>query len=184
MSLHRANCSLVKNASTKRTHWTTGGRFKGCSLDRQELVDWVLHELGQSLERCADCSPETELPAATNGDGHLSRLAAEILDYVLESATIHLDEDSAPYVTTIGAVAIGIGKSPRQIEPALKRLFDGGYLIAEHPVGDGKSLHVRDPVYPTPGALRTLPYYHEWADEDLNLELAKLRGDASTLRQG
>lgn len=32
MVLHRATCPQIKRSESKRTHWTTGKRQKGCSL--------------------------------------------------------------------------------------------------------------------------------------------------------
>jgi hypothetical protein len=105
----------------------------------------------------------------------LSRLAAEVVDYVLEVAAIHLEDGSTPYLTTVGAIATCMGKTPRQLTPTLQHLFLDGYITGDGPIANGKSIHVRQRVYPTAKALRMLPYFRELPEDVVNAELAKLR---------
>jgi hypothetical protein len=175
LKLHRAACPQMKHASTKRTCWTKGTRFKACALNRQEIMDWVGNELGRPLENCPECSPDVEVDSVANEPRQLSHLAAEIVDYVLEVATIHLDAENSPYRLTVEAIAACMGKSPAQVVPTLKRLVDDGYLASDDHHSEKKAFRARETVYPTANALRMLPYFVDWPNESLQAELEKLR---------
>ena len=175
LKLHRAACPLMKHAPTKRTSWTKGSRFKACSLNRQEILDWVSSELGRSLELCPKCSPDVESVSVADEPRRLSHLAAEIVDYVLEVTTIHLDSENSQYRLTVEAIAAYMGKSPAQVAPTLKRLVDNGYLASDDQRQETAVFRARQTVYPTATALRMLPYFVDWPDASLRVELEKLR---------
>jgi hypothetical protein len=175
ITLHRAICPSVRQAPTKRTHWTTGESFKACSLDKQEIVDWVEHELGLPCERCEECLPDGESPFEPRQHRQLSPLATDILDYVLEVAMMHLEPDSLPYHLTVGAIAACMGKSVGPIAPTLKRLVEEGYLISDTPPEGKNVFRPQQVVFPTREALRVLPYYNKLPDEFLQADLDKLR---------
>lgn len=89
LMLHRATCGEMRIASGKSSHATTGGRFKACSASH-ELVGWSEQHADVAPELCSHCRP-TDLPSIDSPEPHqkLSRLSAEILDYVLDVAVIH-----------------------------------------------------------------------------------------------
>jgi hypothetical protein len=100
------------------------------------------------------------------------------LEYVLEAAVIHFDDETPPYHLTVEMIAAYLGKSPGQVSPALYRLVDDGFLLCDRSVCSGKPFRARAVVYPTQRALRTLPEYSNYEDEMMAAELAKL-GSAS-----
>ena len=115
-----------------------------------------------------------ELSAPPNALPHLSPLERQIVDYVLEVAAIHMDDDSPPYHLTVGSIAEYMNKSARQISAALRRLIANRYLECDHKSGTTRYERPRSIVYPTSTALRTLPYFSDSAEETLRSELAKL----------
>ena len=62
--LHWAACPQVKTATSKRSHWTTGSRFKACALDREQLLHWVETDLELTCTRCPECRSEIEMPSS------------------------------------------------------------------------------------------------------------------------
>ncbi len=59
----------------------------------------------------------------------MTRLDREILEIVLEVASIHLDEDDGEYRLTIGKAARCLGKTEGQLMPSVARLVADEMLI-------------------------------------------------------
>ena len=175
--LHRATCPEIRRAASKRTHWTTGAKLKGCSLDLDELGAWAMEESDSGASPCEKCRSETELPSEGSGEIHLTKLGADILDYVLEAATIHLDHEQPPYRLTVSDIAACFGKTPGQLSPALHRLIDDGLLTVDGRVGVAVPLPHKRIVWPTIRAIRTLQWFQTESDEMIQAELAKLRSE-------
>jgi hypothetical protein len=175
--LHRARCLEVKTAKTRRTHWTTGSRFKACAQRREALLEWAETGLGCSCDRCRECMPDVDGLNSNPDRPRLTRLARDILGYVLEAAVMHFDEETPPYHLTVALIANCMGKSPAQVSPALHRLSEDGYLECAGRSAAGKSIRPRSIVYPTILAFRTLPEWANQTDAELLAELAKIRGE-------
>jgi hypothetical protein len=169
-TLHRAGCDLIKKSKSKATHWTTGRRFKACSLDLQELVAWAQEEFLAAPVLCEQCAP---LGTAESKESprRLTKLGREILDAVIESAVIHLDNGDADYRLTIADLADRLGKSPTQLAAALSHLVDEGLLRTEEDVSDPADRQ----VYPTALALKSLPSFESTSAEEIAKELDRLR---------
>lgn len=175
--LHRATCSEVKSAKTRRTNWTTGSRFKACAVQRETLLQWVETDLRRSCRHCPECKPEVDGEAVKHDRTRLTRLSADILEYILEAAVIHFDEETPPYHLTVAMIAACMSKSAAQVSPALRRLLDDGYVELDGRIPVGKSFRPRSVVYPAALALQTLPEYADQTDVQLAAELAKLRSE-------
>jgi hypothetical protein len=179
LMLHRTTCVEVKTAKTRRTHWTTGSRFKACALEREALLQWAETDLGCSCERCPECVPDVDGSDSKGDPPRLTRLAADILGYVLEIAVMHFDEDSPPYHLTAAMIADCMGKSFAQVSPALRRLSDDGYLECAGRSMAVKSIRPRTIVYPTILGLRTLSEWANQTDAELSAEMAKIRAECA-----
>jgi|GEM_PF-2567590 hypothetical protein len=175
--LHRATCTDIKWADSRRTHWTTGGKLKACSLDHDELRAWVVEEAGSGLTQCEKCRPEHELPSEGSGEIHLTKLGADILDYVLDAALIHFEHEQPPYRLTVSDIAACFGKTPAQLSGALHRLVDDGLLAMDGRLGVAMPIPVKRIVWPTIRALRTLQAFQAESDEMIQAELARLHTD-------
>lgn len=53
--LHSADCGTI--TTTKRTHWTTSGYIKLCSLSKVALKNWAKKAVGGELHPCGQCKP-------------------------------------------------------------------------------------------------------------------------------
>jgi len=126
--LHRATCPDIKRAGSNRTHWTTGAKLKACSVDLDELRARAVEESGSQSGACEKCQPEHEIPNNGTGEIHLTKLGADILDYVLDAALIHLEHEQPPYRLTVSDIAACFGKSPGQLSPVLHRFIDDDLL--------------------------------------------------------
>ena len=177
-TLHRASCPEIRFSKTPRTHWTTAGRLKACSLDIEELSDWASQQIGASPNECAQCQP-TELAAdvAKSSQDHrkhqLTKLERDIVFCVLESAVIHLDNEIA-YELTVADVAKYVDRSPAQISPALAKLMENEMVNIEGTIHAGTVISETYRVLPTESALRTVPAFAELNSTELALELAIL----------
>jgi hypothetical protein len=186
LMLHRATCPLIKDSSNKRrTHWTTGSRFKACSADREALVAFASEVLGRKkYKSCTQCSPEERQMPAPSVAFHLTHLSALIVDYVLDAAMIRLDDEHRAYHVTVGMIAECMGKSIGQLSAAMSQLVVNGYLEVLGPT-NAKGRHAgQQLVFPTALALRTLPFYSQLSDELVQSDLARLRSDDSTSLSG
>jgi hypothetical protein len=177
LMLHRAMCPEIKRAISKRTHWTTGARLKACSIDLDELRAWAVEESGSEATPCENCRPETELPSEVSKEIHLTKLGADILDYVLDAALIHLDHEQPPYRLTVSDIAACFGKTPGQLSPALHGLLGNGLLTVDGRVGTAAEIPAKRIVWPTMRALRTLEAFQSESDDMIQAELAKLRAE-------
>lgn len=171
--LHRATCSEVKRADSKRTHWTTGKHMKGCSLDCEQLKAWANDQAGHEPTDCPQCTPQQDVEI----EPHLTKMDRDILDFVLEIASVHLDDIDYAYTLTVGMVARALGKTEGQLMAALVRLVGDELLSTTGKAKPGEDLPSRCRVLPTPKALRTLAAYAELDDEQIQAELSKLTHD-------
>src|SRR5690242_80541 len=73
VTVHRATCELIKRSESKRTHWTTGSRMKGCSLDLNELQMWAQTQTGSMAALCSICTPDGKR-SESDAEPHLTRL--------------------------------------------------------------------------------------------------------------
>lgn len=172
--LHRAGCELVKTAARGRTHATSSGRFKGCANDYLSLAKWV-SDIGGSAQECSNCAPSRALEERDR-EPHLTRLDQEILDYVLEAAAIHLEENSPLYRVTAGDIAVCLGRRSGHVAQSLARLIADGLVVVPGAGKRASRLAARRLVLPTARALRRLEGFTTASDEQLDRECFKLRG--------
>ena len=176
--IHRATCPEIRSSKTKHTHWTTGPHLKACALVREELSQWAKEGLKSESEFCPRCQPDhsaEHVPEAENLAGaHLTRLGSDIVSYVLDVAIVHLDEGDPDYLLTVGNLAQCMGKSSAQLAEPLARLIRDGYITISEPIVSGETPRSRSIIYPTPGALRTLPVYADLTEAEVTTELDKL----------
>lgn len=172
--LHRASCPHVRTRPDRRTHWTTAGKFKACAHTGEELQAWATEETGAGAALCEACQPLSDDSTVEHSSEQLTKLAAEILDYALEAATIHLENEYPPYRLRVGDVAACFAKTPGQLAAAFQQLTGAGWLEI---VGSRQNAHPKpqQKVFPTAAALRTLAAYREIDDTELQAELNKLR---------
>ena len=173
--LHRATCSTIRVAKSKKTHWTSGRHLKACSLDFAELEAWAERESGHPPEFCQDCRPHQEVPEADHGQ--ITKLGTEILDYVVEAAVIHMDNRDLGYELTVGRVADYLNKTTPQLAAALLRLVQHGYLRLDPDINAESELQPKQRVFPTSVALRMLPAFEQLSTEEIERELAALSGE-------
>jgi hypothetical protein len=172
--VHRATCREIKSASSPRHHWTTGAKAKACSLNRDELEAWAAEETGTAAGYCVRCRPDHDDLAADVGPAHLTRLGGEILDYVLDAALIHMENDYPPYRLTVSDIAACFGKTPGQISVPLHQLIDDGFIAVPGKMGAGAAIPPKRFVLPTIRALRKLEAFQNESDSAIQNELAKL----------
>jgi hypothetical protein len=176
-TLHRATCSQTKRADSKRTHWTTGRHMKACSLQLDELVAWFAEQTGAPPADCPQCQPSasaTEQDATHHSEPHLTKLARDVLSFVLEVATIHLDQPDEAYSLDVGDIARCFGKTPGQLAAVFLQLVDDDLISTAPPVKPEHALSPRQGVWPTVRGLRTLAVYAELDDALVEAELRKL----------
>lgn len=169
--LHRATCPEIKASHTKRTHWTTGRHQKACSLDIEELKSWAMEQAHAEPKICATCltgEPEQDHPL------HLSHLDKEVLAFVLEVATLHLDDRDASYLLTVGKTANCLAKTPGQLTATIQRLVDQGLLTLSCKLGHGAAPPIHCQLMPTIAAMKTLPAFEAASDAEIEAELATL----------
>lgn len=176
--LHRATCPEIKHCESKRTHWTTGRRMKACSLDAEELKRWALEQVGGQPVLCDQCCPD-QLPEHVDHrcEPHLTRLGREILSFVLEVATIHMDEDDSFYRLDVATIARCLMKTPGQLNAALASLLQEELLTIDRHFAVGESLSPRCKICPTIRAIRTLPSCATMTDAEIETALARLAGE-------
>lgn len=181
--IHRASCGEVNgSAAHKRTHWTTGRKFKACSLDRQELKSWSAEETGVVARCCDTCQPDLDVTGNNNGQPHLSKLSAEIVDYVLDAALIHMEHEVPPYRLTLSDIAACFNKTPGQISPVVHRLIDEGFLSVIGRIGSASPIPVKRIVLPTILAMKSLEAFRCESDSAIQTELDKLTASADPMR--
>ncbi len=168
--LHRATCPEIKHSGSKQTHWTTGKHLKGCSLEIEALKTWGKDQTGHEPTDCARCTPQQAIDAEV----HLTKLDRDIIEIVLEIASIHIDENDDAYSLTVGTVARCVGKTAGQLMPALARLVDDKMLVILGKATPGEILPTRCGLLPTAKALRNIPAYAVMTDDEVEAELSKL----------
>lgn len=173
MLLHRSSCPQVHSVGSLRVHWTTAGQFKACAPSWKELQTWATEETGAGAHFCDRCQP-LAANHATSAEP-LTQLAADVLDYVLEAASIHLEHDYPPYQLRVADIAVCFATSPAALSDALIQLSREGCLDIVGTRTQDNRPRAHQPVYPTPTALRTLPAYREMTPNDLQAELSKLQ---------
>lgn len=171
--LHRATCSEIKTAGS-RVHWTTGSKLKACGLERAEVEAWGLAQTGKPVAACETCHPEIEAAPVDGGELHLTKLAADVLDYVLDAALIHLEHESPPYHLTVSDIAACFGKQPGQLGPVLRRLAADGLVALAGGNASAAAIPPKRIVLPTARALRTLEAFREESEAAVEAELQKL----------
>ena len=174
--LHRATCPEIKHSTSKTTHWTTGHHMKACSLDAEELEAWAKEQIGSPPTDCQSCSVSAELHPEEH-PLHLTKLDKEILSFVLELATLNLDDETGAYWLSVGMVAKSLDKTPAQLSAALHRLVDDGMLTITEKLKPAEPLSVSCGLFPTVLAMKTLPAYQDRSDEELAIELKALTGE-------
>lgn len=183
--VHRSTCEAVR--SGKHRHWTTGQQLKACSMSLFELTDWVRETCGCEVTCCAACQPTTQPPdgAAANEteEMRLTPLASNILNYSLETAIVHLTNDSGRYHVTIREAANCLHKTPSQLSAPIGRLVAARLLTAWPPTRRNGQFDQDAAIWPTIAALRTLDCYASWTDADLQQELRRLDADEATKGQ-
>lgn len=172
--LHRATCVQIKVAASKRTHWTTASRLKACSLDRDELQAWGIEQSGGPTNACEHCQPEHDSALETPSSASLTRQETNILDYVLDTAVIHMDHEYPPYRLSVADIAACMDKTAKQVQQSLQRLAASGLLSREPRYATAPHFSPRQLVFPTSKALRTLPAFQAEPDSIVEAELLKL----------
>jgi hypothetical protein len=176
--IHRADCAEVKKRSSRATHWTTGRRLKACSLSPEELTSWAEEEYGSKPVYCPECgggeepAQETNSPASVH---HLTKLDREVLDCVLESAVMHLDNGDEDYDLTLADLAERLGRSPARISGPVLRLIEHKLLESEE--SDREPSRRR--IYPTAAGLRSLSTFEAAPPAALAEELERLHPHAA-----
>jgi hypothetical protein len=173
--LHRTTCPLVR---TGKRHWTTCQRLKACSLDMAELIEWGRQSSYAQASVCDQCRPDTKASSdqalSKKSAVHLSPLAGNVLNYVLESTVVQLTNHDPEYRLTVSDIASCLRKTPSQLRPALERLAHAALLEFSPPARGDAGFTARAMVAPTIAALRTLPAYAESSEDELQAELAEL----------
>jgi hypothetical protein len=172
--LHRADCVSVKSAASKHSHWTTAGKLKACSLNRDELQNWAFEETTVAAELCTVCKPADDILPEDAREVHLTKLGNEILEYVLEATLIHLEHEHPPYRLTVSDIAACFAKTPGQVSHVLHQLLDAGFIMVPGRQSAASPFPPKRIVLPTIQALRTLEAFQSETDATLQQELTKL----------
>jgi hypothetical protein len=168
--LHRATCPEIKRSESKRTHWTTGKHMKGCSIDLGQLQTWAKEQTEHDPTFCPQCSPQLIVET----EHHLTKLDRDILDFVLEIAAAHMDDDERPYALNVGMVARCLDKTEGQLAAAFGRLVEDGMLSLMGKKKPGETPSPQCGIFPTAKSLRTLPFFASLDDSQIDAELGKL----------
>lgn len=172
LTLHRASCPEIKARSSRASHWTTKGRLKACASTVEELQQWSAQE-NQVPAVCDSCRPQ-ESVSDDPGPSTLSKLARDVLDYIVEAALIHFEHEHPPYRLTVGDIAACFGKTPRQLSASLWQLIDHGLISVEQRVRHSEVPNVKTVVFPTLAGLRTQATLAQETDAALCDQLSKL----------
>jgi len=171
--LHRATCEDIKRRESKQSHWTNGGRFKACSLEREELQQWAAKQ-GTALTLCEKCRPKDEAIRDRTHSTGLTKLARELLDYIVEAAVIHFEHEHPPYRLCVDDISACFAKTPGQLSSALYQLVDEGWAEVQGRIAKDAPFGPKVLVFPTVAALRTLAGFCDDSDDILQAELQKL----------
>ena len=178
--LHRANCPEIKTrqgSRSRKTSWTTGQRVKACSVEVDQLLDWVRDEINGEPQSCEQCEPLHDgcLAGKCKDDDaqHLTRLGGDIVSYIVEVAVIHLDNDT-PYRLSVVDVASYLRKSPAQINAAVLRVIEDSFVSTNENLQLNTPLSDELMLYPTAEALRTVPAFAAMSEVEIAAEVSKL----------
>jgi hypothetical protein len=133
-----------------------------------------MEEIGATPDHCAQCDPTNDTLASSEVPIHLSKLASDILEYILEAALIHFEIERPPYHLTVADIAACFAKTPGQISPALHRLLDAGFVTIQGHINPAAVIPPKRVVLPTVAAIRTLEAFRSESDSTIQNELAKL----------
>ena len=136
-----------------------------------------MEEMGASPQQCPTCNLDSDAAVGGESQIHLSKLASEILEYILEAALIHFEIEHPPYHLTVADIAACFGKTPGQISPVLHRLLEGGLVTIQGHVGASAAIPPKRVVLPTATAVRTIEGFKADSDSTIRAELAKLEPD-------
>lgn len=172
--LHAAACPALKE-EVRRGRATTHQRWIACSLQDDELAEWCAAEYVIDPARCETCLPVAQRLVTNCDEHHLTRVARDVFDYVLDVAVIHLEPDARPYRLTISDVAHCLRKTPGQLAAALEQLAGAGLIAVDDSSAGRRTKPENREVFPTSTGLQTLPYFAEWEQCRVEGEAAKLR---------
>jgi hypothetical protein len=128
---------------------------------------------------CPKCGPQDETADVPSPE-HLTKLARDILDYVLEAALIHFEHEYPPYRLCVGDIAACFAKTPGQLSSALDQLEVRELIIVQGRSTDADLRDARTMIYPTLAALRTQASLAGETDMLLQQELDKLHAASSS----
>jgi hypothetical protein len=171
--LHRAPCSELKD-SLRLARATTHRRWVACSSTRGELTAWSTAEYETEPIVCEVCLQDDVQQPPSDAAHHLTRLARDVLDYVLDVALVHMEPDAKPYRLTVADIAQCLGKTCGQLTHALEHLAAEDIVAIEEHARKRSTSGDHRVVYPTANALRKLPYFSEWDQASLEAEVVKL----------
>lgn len=171
--LHRSTCADIRQG--KRKHWTTGTKLKACSMDPAELSNWARNSLGKDAAKCEACHPQAAdcLQDTPGQPLPLTRLSGNVLNYVVETAIVHLANCASRYRLTVGDIADCLHKTPAQLSQAFARLLDADYLVID-PRHKNGTFSDEALVQPTIAGMRAMDAYPESSDAELRAEIARL----------
>ncbi len=172
--LHRASCPKIRKSLGQRTNWTMGDRFKACSPHFDELQAWVVEEAAVAASLCEQCQPTVDLARDESPSCRLTKLAADILDYILDVAIIHLENKHPPYHLCCGDISACLSKTMGQLSAAMQQLVTDGLITLHGKLTKETFVGPYVVVFPTPKGLRTLEAFREQSDPELQAELRKL----------
>jgi hypothetical protein len=150
--------------------------MKACSLDAEELKVWAREQTGAEPTGCISCLITAE-HHAQEMPLHLTKLDQEILSFVLEVAALHLDEGAGAYWLSVGMVAKCLLKTPGQLSEALGRLVVDGLLRTTEKWTSGEPFPTKGCLLPTVLAMKTLTFYQDRSDEEIEAEIRTLAGE-------
>ena len=151
--------------------------MKACGLDRIELEAWAAAESGSPMPNCAVCQPDNEQFLSGVEPVHFTKLAGEILDYVLDAALIHMEQEHPIYRLTVSDIAACFGKTPGQISAVLHHLIDDGFVTVCGKIANASPIPPKRIVLPTPAVLRTLEAFRDESDAAIQAELEELHAE-------
>jgi hypothetical protein len=155
-------------------HWTTGRHLKACSLSPEELISWAEEEYGGEPSYCGDCTAGEERTPSPAAAHDLTKLEREVLDCVLDSAVIHLDNGDDDYDLTMAGLADRLGRSVARISGPVRLLIVHNLLETDRDMAPS-----RQRIYPTVAGLRSLSTFEAASDAALEKELECLHAHAA-----
>ena len=137
----------------------------------EALKTWAVEQAQVDPKLCPNCLA-TDTPP--DQPLHLSHLDKEVLSFVLEVATLHLDDRDASYLLTVGKTAKCLAKTPGQLAATFQRLAEQGLLKLVGKMKPGEAAPIHCQLLPTVAAMKTLPAFQDASDNEIEAELATL----------